>query len=56
MDSIFMKPKGHIPQKLIFHSRHSRGQNNEQSEYLLRLQLFIPPFPVQLRKRGINMN
>jgi hypothetical protein len=31
---------------LIFPPRDNRGQNNEQSECLLRPQLFIPTVPV----------
>jgi len=31
---------------LIFHPRDNRGQNNEQSECLLRPQLFIPMISV----------
>ena len=31
---------------MIFHPRDNRGQNNEQSEYLSRPQLFIPTVPV----------
>jgi hypothetical protein len=32
---------------LIFSPRDNRGQNNEQSECLLRAQLFIPTVPVE---------
>jgi hypothetical protein len=31
---------------LIFPPRDNRGQNNEQSECLIRPQLFIPTVPV----------
>jgi len=31
---------------LIFSPRDNRGQNNEESEGLLRPQLFIPTVPV----------
>ncbi len=38
----YFAPKVTVKLSLIFPPRDNRGQNNEQSECLLRPQLFIP--------------